>query len=737
MAVVSVTNNNTRHDAAETTTNWTKIGNSLAQEPDFFYQGSFSISSKVGTSLGGHSCSTGTTRNMSGTANLNVVILKLLVTNKNVLDGDTAGQTGQKVRIGSGSSDFHNYTIADDGTIEATTGAKPGDRVYPALGGYLIRPIDPNVEAWRQATNGSPTLSAVDYFAHTATFTGTSKAENVSTDAIDLGPGLYLVGGDSTDPDGTMQFFIDHDEGDETNGRFGHVSTREGVIYLFGTFTIGETASGTDTATVFQDELRTLVFPGGSVDEGWNGFDFELANASTDIDINNFSVTGTGRDDLKHFFDSSADQVDGTNNEIDITGHGFFTGEYVIYSAEGGTQISGLVDGDGYFVRAVSENAIALYGSRLGSYDDIGRANITAASTGESHSVRRSPDTRPDFSARGTAGALDFTTCTFISCRNFVGTTAVTYTSTLFVGCKNLDLNGAVMTDCTIQDFLLAEGEPAVTTNDLGDITNSVFLRTAGLGQLGHAIEIDTAGTYGFSNNTFTGWGPDKASFDAQSGVNGSTEVITTDAAHGFVDGDAVYYGDEGGTPLSGLTDGQRYYANAITTTTLSLHVTRADAVADANRVNLTAAGASETHYLYSAHAALLNSSGGLVTVNVTGGTQPSVRNTPGSTTTVNVSVPLTFEAVDKDDLPIESVRVTGYLVANDAEVINTTTNASGIATAQFSGATPADIYYRYRKSSPGATKYVNISGFATIETGTGATVKRNMRVDDTADPAL
>ena len=169
MAVVSVTNNNTRHDAAEATTNWSKIGNSLAQEPDFFYQGSFSISSKVGTSLGGHSCSTGTTRNMSGTANLNVVIMKILVTNKNVLDGSPSGSLGQIVRIGSGSSDFHTYLISDNGTVEAQTGAKPGDRVYPALGGYLIRPIDPNVEAWRQSpANGSPNLSAVDYFAQTA-----------------------------------------------------------------------------------------------------------------------------------------------------------------------------------------------------------------------------------------------------------------------------------------------------------------------------------------------------------------------------------------------------------------------------------------------------------------------------------------------------------------------------------------------------------------------------------------
>jgi len=75
--------------------------------------------------------------------------------------------------------------------------------------------------------------------------------------------------------------------------------------------------------------------------------------------------------------------------------------------------------------------------------------------------------------------------------------------------------------------------------------------------------------------------------------------------------------------------------------------------------------------------------------------------------------------------------------VSDDSEVINTTTNASGIAAVSFSGTTPADIYYRYRKSSPGATKYVNLSGFATIEASTGVSVKRNMREDTTADPSL
>jgi hypothetical protein len=131
------------------------------------------------------------------------------------------------------------------------------------------------------------------------------------------------------------------------------------------------------------------------------------------------------------------------------------------------------------------------------------------------------------------------------------------------------------------------------------------------------------------------------------------------------------------------------------------------------------------------------NSSGGLVTINVTNGSNTSTDRTPVGTTTINVSVPVSFTAIDIDGSAIQSVRVTAYLVADDSEVINTTTDASGVASTSFSGTTPTDVYYRFRKSSPGATKYVNLSGLDTIASSTGLSVKRTMREDDTANPSL
>lgn len=133
------------------------------------------------------------------------------------------------------------------------------------------------------------------------------------------------------------------------------------------------------------------------------------------------------------------------------------------------------------------------------------------------------------------------------------------------------------------------------------------------------------------------------------------------------------------------------------------------------------------------------------VTVNATGVTNfttaefssTDVTGPDTGSVTVSASVNVIFEAVDTTDVAIENVLVSAYKVSDDTEITNTTTNASGLVSTTYSGATPVDIYYRYRKSSTGATKYVNLSGFATIESGTGVTVKRNMSVDPNADPSI
>lgn len=120
----------------------------------------------------------------------------------------------------------------------------------------------------------------------------------------------------------------------------------------------------------------------------------------------------------------------------------------------------------------------------------------------------------------------------------------------------------------------------------------------------------------------------------------------------------------------------------------------------------------------------------GIFIVNYGGGTLEYYTEDDGGTWTPPTSVDVIFHAVDKADVNIEGCQVSAYLTSDDSEVILTDTNASGLASTTFTKTTPAAIYYRYRKASPGDTKYINISGTGTIESGTGLSVKRAMTVD-------
>jgi len=243
-----------------------------------------------------------------------------------------------------------------------------------------------------------------------------------------------------------------------------------------------------------------------------------------------------------------------------------------------------------------------------------------------------------------TTGGFTATNCTFSGSRNIVLNANSELNGTTIIDGTALTQNNAILDGCSIISANTADGVAYITSDNPADIKNCNFEFSDG-----HAIEIDTAGTYTFDANIFTGYGT----------------------------------GND---------------------------------------------------------AAIYNNSAGSVTLNIiNGGTDvsSSVRNGTSATTTVNVSESVEFEAVDKDDNAISGVLVSAYLVSDDSQVVNTTTNGSGIVSTTFSGTTPADMYYRYRKSSTGATKYKNLSGLGTIASGTGSSIKRSMVIDDIADPDI
>lgn len=259
-----------------------------------------------------------------------------------------------------------------------------------------------------------------------------------------------------------------------------------------------------------------------------------------------------------------------------------------------------------------------------------------------------SPGAIWDFSGTTVAGAT-------ITLRD-----VTTFTNIVFNNCTEIVLNGADLSGCTLQNQRSGanSGAVAFTSTSEGNGATTCTFTDNNDGDIGHSIRITATGTYTFDGHTFTGGGPAERNFNTGTGVDSGTDIVTTDAAHGYTDGDAIYYQDQGGAVSVGLTDGTLYYVNSQSSTTLSFHTTKANAIVDASRVNLTSSG-SETHYLYSAKADVYNSSGGAVTINITNSTDiPTTRNSDGSSTNVILSVPIALTVLDEDNSPIQNVQV-------------------------------------------------------------------------------
>lgn len=104
----------------------------------------------------------------------------------------------------------------------------------------------------------------------------------------------------------------------------------------------------------------------------------------------------------------------------------------------------------------------------------------------------------------------------------------------------------------------------------------------------------------------------------------------------------------------------------------------------------------------------------------------------PTATVTVSNDVSLTVTVIDTDSDPIGTAQTAIYRTSDDAELMNTDTNGSGVATTTFNFISDTPVYIRVRKSSTGTTRYFNASGTGTIEdTGLSATI--TMRTDTIA----
>ena len=303
MAIASVKFEGSRlNDAEALGSVWTDLGGGKASlETDFRYQGSNSVSEKVGTSEGGVAYTDPTGVDLSTTPT--VFIAKVLATTSGILNN--IGATGGKIELGSGGTrtNYSQYYVV-------------GGDTYPIKGGWLIIPVDPNATA-SNTPGTAPTLTSIDYFGWGCTFTGTSKVENVIMDAVDTipsGKGLVVEGGTGADPVASISNFVSFDEGTSTN-RYGIIATTEGANIINGTLSIGGDSAGASAQTSYTDNNEVIIFPGALFlsQPGFFGINYNLHNSSTVITINNCFHKSEG-DSAQSDADTRPDYIVGSNN---------------------------------------------------------------------------------------------------------------------------------------------------------------------------------------------------------------------------------------------------------------------------------------------------------------------------------------------------------------------------------------------------------------------------------------
>lgn len=142
----------------------------------------------------------------------------------------------------------------------------------------------------------------------------------------------------------------------------------------------------------------------------------------------------------------------------------------------------------------------------------------------------------------------------FVECVTIIPA-GITLTNPTFSNCDAVTLTAAgdAISNGTINKHNTIAGNPFITTNDLAKIANTAFDNTAGVG---HAILINTIGTYTFTGNTFTGYGADASTSAAI--YNNSGGLVT------------INVGGGGGTPTIRNGAGASTTINATTTVTFA-----------------------------------------------------------------------------------------------------------------------------------------------------------------------
>jgi hypothetical protein len=260
MAVVAVTFDGTRVNESQVYTSWGNYGGSGAggaAEAPIAYQNGLACNRKqstTGGALGGIDFDPG-----AGAVDMTGSTRRLWFVKAIISDSfDCNTSEGLRMTIGSAAADTNKYNLA------GSTATNDAHLAYPAQGGYILTAIDPTITFWPITTTGTIDNTIIDYFGIQGSWiTGQAKAENLALDSIDIGTGLYLVGGTSTDPDALFTTYVEKDQ-DITTNRWGCVSGAGATVNAWCVLRAGGAIEFTDVTSVvnFKDGYHSAGLTG-------------------------------------------------------------------------------------------------------------------------------------------------------------------------------------------------------------------------------------------------------------------------------------------------------------------------------------------------------------------------------------------------------------------------------------------------------------------------------------------
>ena len=335
---------------------------------------------------------------------------------------------------------------------------------------------------------------------------------------------------------------------------------------------------------------------------------------------NTFTVTARGQvpNIVKTF--NPRTTIDVVQNAFFIPSHGFLTGTKVNYDiGPAATVISGLADNTDYYVVAINKDYLRLASSAENAASGT-VLTVTDFGTGVAHTFT-SNQINGNVTGAGNitiaSGSVlvsgvgtQFTKILKVGDRFRIFPPNVTKTHgalTFAAGDVNTSTNliGKAHTLPTGQAVVFSAGggtapAPLVegTTYYVRAASSSTLsLHTTVADAIANTnlVDITAAGTgsaFSLTANTVN-----LSIVFAAADINTSTDVITK--AHDFSTGTQVIFTNGGGTSPTGLTTGDSYFARRLSSTTLTLHTTEADAIADTSKVDITAAGTGTAFTLF------------------------------------------------------------------------------------------------------------------------------------------